>query len=160
MTVAFLILVCLPTPAYAQNIGPLVFRVAVPAVLLGTFISVLVKYGLLSRPRFKENRPRLRGFVLNAFLEFILWSVAFPAVLVVRLGQSWVYEKHFYGTLVVVVLAGYILNHLTFHRTVTGENNARTLGSSWLVFVFTLLYPAFVLFFALVSFWMGSMLSA
>jgi hypothetical protein len=82
----------LPTMAYAQNVGPLVFFVVLPAILLGAFFSVVLKFGLLSLPRYKRARPRLRRFIGIALVDLAVWTLALPSGLLLRFGNRWVYK--------------------------------------------------------------------
>ena len=77
----------LPTIAYAENVGPLVFGTVLPGILLGAIFSVVLKFGLLSLPSYRQARPRVRRFVGMAMVDLAVWALALPSGLVLRFGN-------------------------------------------------------------------------
>ena len=146
----------LPAMAHAQDVGPLVFFVALPAVGLGIILSVVLKFVLLSRPRYRQSRPRLRRFVGIAMLDFAIWVLALPASLALRFGTAWVYKEYLPVALILTVAAGYLANYVAFHRAVTRGTGSVTFVSLALVLLLTLLMPLLIILFAFLMFWIGS----
>ena len=146
----------LPAMAHAQNVGPLVFFVALPAVGLGIILSVVLKFVLLSRSRHRQLRPPLRRFVGMALVDFAIWVLALPASLALRFGTAWVYKEYLPVALILTVAAGYLANYVAFHRAVTRGTGSVTFASLALVLLLTLLMPLLIILFAFLMFWIGS----
>ena len=149
----------LPTIAYAQNVGPLVFGIVLPGILLGAIFSVVLKFGLLSLPRYRQARPRLRRFIGIALADFAIWALALPSGLALRFGTRWVYKEYLPVALILAVAAGYVANYLAFHRTASVGAEGVTAAGMALIFLLTLLLPLLIIAFALVIFWIGSIIS-
>jgi hypothetical protein len=149
----------LPAIAHAQDVGPLVLFVVLPAILLGAIFSVVLKFGLLSLPRYRQARPRLRRFIGIALADFAIWALALPSGLALRFGTRWVYKEYLPVALILAVAAGYVANYLAFHRTASGGAGGVTAAGMALVFLLTLLLPLLIIAFALVIFWIGSIIS-
>jgi hypothetical protein len=152
----------LPTVANAQNVGPLVFGVVLPGILLGTIFSVVLKFGLLSFHRYRQVRPRLRGFIGIALADFAIWALALPSGLALRFGTRWVYKEYLPVALILAVAAGYVANYLAFHWAVARGTESVTVVSMALVLLLTLLMPLLIISFVLLIFlifWIGSFIS-
>ena len=149
----------LPAIAHAQDVGPLVVFVVLPAILLGAIFSVVLKFGLLSLPRYRQARPRLRRFIGIALADFAIWALALPSGLALRFGTRWVYKEYLPVALILAVAAGYIANYLAFHRTASVGAEGVTAAGMALIFLLTLLLPLLIIAFALVIFWIGSIIS-
>lgn len=149
----------LPAVANAQNVGPLVFGVVLPGILLGTIFSVVLKFGLLSLPHYKEARPRPRRFIGIVLVDLAIWALALPSGLVLRFGNRWVYKEYLPVALILAVAAGYVANHLAFHRAASRGAGGVTIVSMALVLLLTLLLPLLIIAFALATFWIGSFIS-
>ena len=149
----------LPTIAYAENVGPLVFGTVLPGILLGAIFSVVLKFGLLSLPSYRQARPRVRRFIGMAMVDLAVWALALPSGLVLRFGNRWVYKAHLPLALISAVAAGYIVNHLAFHRAASRGAGGVTAASMALVFLLTLSLPLLIISFALITFWIGSYIS-
>jgi hypothetical protein len=149
----------LPASAHAQDVGPLVFFMVLPAILLGALFSIVLKFALLSLPRYRKARPRLRRFIGIALVDLAVWTLALPSGLLLRFGNRWVYKADLPLALISAIAVGYIVNHVTFHRAASGGAESVTAASMALVFVLTLLLPLLIIAFALVIFWLGSFIS-
>ena len=149
----------LPAIAHAQDVGPLVVFVVLPAILLGAIFSVVLKFGLLSIPRYRQARPRLRRFIGIALADFAIWALALPSGLALRFGTRWVYKEYLPVALILAVAAGYVANYLAFHRTASVGAEGVTAAGMALIFLLTLLLPLLIIAFALVIFWIGSIIS-
>ena len=146
----------LPAIARAQDVGPLVFFVALPAIGLGIILSVVLKFVLLSRPRHRQFRPRLRRLVGMALTDFAIWALALPASFALRFGTAWVYKEYVPVPLILALAAGYVGNYVAFHRAVTRGTGSVTVVSLALVLLLTLLMPLLIILFAVLMFWIGS----
>ena len=149
----------LPAVANAQNIGPLVFGVVLPSIVLGTIFSVILKFALLSLPRYRQVRPRPRRFIGIALVDFAVWALALPSGLALRFGNRWVYKEYLPVALILAVAAGYVANYLAFHRAVSRGAEGVPVVSMALVLLLTLLLPLLIISFVLVIFWIGSFIS-
>jgi hypothetical protein len=149
----------LPAIAHAQDVGPLVFFVVLPAILLGAIFSVVLKFGLLSLPRHRQSRPRLRRFIGIALVDFAIWALALPSGLALRFGNRWVYKEYLPVALILAVAAGYAANYLAFHWAVSRGAGGVTVVSLALVLLLTLLMPLLIISFVLLIFWIGSFIS-
>jgi hypothetical protein len=149
----------MPAVANAQNIGPLVFGVVLPSIILATIFSVILKFGLLSLPHYSQARPRPTRFIGIALVDLAVWALALPSGLLLRFGNRWVYKEHLPVALIIAVAAGYISNHLAFHRAASHGAGGVTIVSMALVLLLTLLLPLLIIAFALVIFWIGSFIS-
>ena len=150
----------LPAVANAQNIGPLVFGVVLPSILLATIFSVILKFGLLSLPRYRQVRPRLRRFIGTALVDFAVWALALPSGLALRFGNRWVYKEYLPVALIIAVAAAYLANYLAFHRAASRGAEGVTVVSMALVLLLTLLLPLLIISFVIVIFWIGSFISS
>jgi hypothetical protein len=132
-----------PMLAQAQDIGPLVLIVALPGVLLGVAGSVWFKVLLLSRPRYRASRPRLRRFLGLGLADFAVWALLLPAVLALRIGGQWVYREHMLLAIVAAFACGYLLNYFAFRRTLMQAGTGLSAGVA-LSASFTIAMPALV----------------
>ena len=149
----------LPTIAYAQDVGPLVFGTVLPGIVLGAIFSVVSKFALLSLPRYRQARPHLKRFIGMALVDLAVWALALPSGLLLRFGNRWVYKADLPLALISAVAAGYIVNHLAFHRAASRGAGGVTAASMALVFLLTLSLPLLIISFALITFWIGSYIS-
>ena len=152
----------LPAIAHAQDVGPLVVFVVLPAILLGAIFSVVLKFGLLSLPRYRQARPRLRRFMGIALADLAIWALALPSGLALRFGTRWVYKEYLPVALILAVAAGYVANYLAFHWAVARGTESVTVVSMALVLLLTLLMPLLIISFVLLIFlifWIGSFIS-
>jgi hypothetical protein len=137
----------MPAVANGQNIGPLVFGVLLPSVLLATILSVILKFGLLSLPRYRQVRPRPRNFIGTALVDFAVWALAIPSGLALRFGTRWVYKEYLPVALILAVATGYVANSLAFHRAASRGAEGVTVVSMALVLLLTLLLPLLIISF-------------
>ena len=137
------------------DLGRLLVWIAVPAVILATVISGLIKRAVLSRPVFLSHRPSFRTFVWVGLADMVAWAVLWPALLVVRVqgadrgGALWIVA------LLLVVALGYVANRYGFGRAFDPAV-AGSMKGTMLAELFTIMMPMLAVVFGLLIFWVLS----
>ena len=92
-------------------------------------------------------------------VDLAVWALALPSGLALRFGTRWGYKEYLPVALILAVAAGYVANYLAFHRTASVGAEGVTAAGMALIFLLTLLLPLLIIAFALVIFWIGSIIS-
>jgi len=140
------------TPS-AEDLGRLLVWIAVPAAVLGAAAAALIKRAILSKPKFRNQRPMARTFVWIAIADMVAWGVLWPALLVVRI-QGVVGQRGLWLiALLLVVALGYIANRYGFGKAFD-PSVAGSLRGTLLAELFTILMPVLSLGFGFLIFWL------
>ncbi len=140
-------------PPPAEDFGRLLVLVAVPAAILGAIVAAIIKRAVLSRPRFRQQRPTLRTFVWIMIADMAVWGVLWPSLLAVRIQGMSGHRALWVIALLLVVALGYIANRYGFAKafdpTVAGSVRGTLLAE-----LFTILMPVLSVGIGLVIFWL------
>jgi hypothetical protein len=136
-----------------EDLGRLLVWVAVPAAVLGAAAAALIKRAILSKPKFRNQRPMARTFVWIAIADMVAWGVLWPALLVVRI-QGVVGQRGLWLiALLLVVALGYIANRYGFGKAFDPAV-AGSLRGTLLAELFTILMPVLSVGFGFLIFWL------
>jgi len=73
-----------------------------------------------------------------------------------RIGAAWVYKEYLPARVILALAAGFVANHVAFHRTVDRGSESVTVVSMALVLLLTLLMPLRIILCSLLVCWIGS----
>ena len=150
---ASLVLAAPPPAAAAQDIGPLLVWVAVPAAILGAVLAAIIKKAILSRPRYREHRPGVRAFITVGILDLAVWAVLWPTLLAGRIHGVWSQRSHYVVAMLMVIAAAYLANRIGFRSALKPEV-AGSLRGTLLADFFTVLMPMLSVALGLLFFWL------
>ncbi len=150
---ASLVLAIPPPAATAQDIGPLLVWVAVPAAIMGAVLAAIIKHAILSRPRYRAHRPGFRAFITVGILELAVWGVLWPTLLVGRIAGAWAQRSHYVIAMLMVIAAAYLANRIGL-RSALNPEIAGSLRGTLLADFFTILMPVLSVALGLLIFWL------
>lgn len=150
---ASLVLAIPPPAATAQDIGPLLVWVAVPAAIMGAVLALAIKYAILGRPRYREHRPVIRTFITVGILELAVWGVLWPTLLVGRIAGALAHRSHYVIAMLMVIAAAYLANRIGL-RSALNPEIAGSLRGTLLADFFTILMPVLSVALGFLVFWL------
>jgi len=139
-------------PPPAEDLGQLLFWIAVPAVIVATIVAAFIKRAILSSARFRDRRPSWRTFAWVAVSDMVAWAVLWPALLAVRIQGIGGGRGLWVMALLLVVALGYTGNRYGFGRAFDPAI-AGSLRGTLLAELFTILMPVLAVVFGVLIFW-------